>query len=149
MIEQPFAPRDLVAHADLQARLDTDVCLDESVVDLGDLRTMIRLGAGRVLNIKVSRMGGLTVARGRARHGTRCGHPGVVRGECTSSASGGPRTSRCPRLPGFLLPSDVSGSDKYYESDIITPPVTAVAGRVTVPTGPGIGPRGARRAHRP
>ncbi|MFX4501381.1 enolase C-terminal domain-like protein, partial [Acinetobacter baumannii] len=58
MIEQPFAPRDLVAHADLQARLDTDVCLDESVVDLGDLRTMIRLGAGRVLNIKVSRMGG-------------------------------------------------------------------------------------------
>ncbi len=42
-------------------------------------------------------------------------------------------------LPGFLLPSDVSGSDKYYESDIIAPPVTAVAGRVTVPTGPGIG----------
>ncbi len=42
-------------------------------------------------------------------------------------------------LPGFLLPSDVSGSDKYYVDDIIAPPVTAVEGRVQVPRGAGIG----------
>lgn len=138
MIEQPFAPRDLVAHADLQARLDTDVCLDESVVDLGDLRTMIRLGAGRVLNIKVSRMGGLTVARAAHDVAQDAGIP-VWCGGMHEFGVGRAANVALSSLPGFLLPSDVSGSDKYYESDIIAPPVTAVAGRVTVPTGPGIG----------
>src|SRR5690606_21720998 len=63
MIEQPYAPRDFPAHARLQRRIRTPVCLDESVVELADLRTMIEMDAGRVLNIKVSRMGGLLTAR--------------------------------------------------------------------------------------
>lgn len=37
------------------------------------------------------------------------------------------------RLPGFVLPSDVSGSDKYYRTDIVIPPIRAVDGRVRVP----------------
>ena len=42
-------------------------------------------------------------------------------------------------LPGFTLPSDVSGSDKYYARDVIVPPVVAHDGRVAVPTAPGLG----------
>jgi o-succinylbenzoate synthase len=43
-------------------------------------------------------------------------------------------------LPGFTLPSDVSGSDKYYRTDIVTAPIRAVDGLVAVPRSqPGIG----------
>src|SRR5690349_3378750 len=63
MIEQPFVPRDLMAHARLQRELNTPICLDESIETLEDLETALSLGALRVLNIKVSRMGGLTAAR--------------------------------------------------------------------------------------
>jgi len=138
MIEQPFEPRDLVAHSRLQARLDTDVCLDESVVGIGDLHTMLRLQAGRVLNIKVSRMGGLSVARAAHDIALDAGIP-VWCGGMHEFGVGRAANVAISSLPGFLLPSDVSGSDKYYASDIIDPPIRAVGGRVQVPRGPGIG----------
>ena len=47
---------------------------------------------------------------------------------CTSSASAGRPTWRSPRLPGFTLPGDVSGSDKYYAEDIVEPPILAHRG---------------------
>ncbi|MCT1478559.1 o-succinylbenzoate synthase [Microbacterium sp. p3-SID336] len=140
MIEQPYAPRELVAHAELQARLDTDVCLDESVVALGDLRAMIRLRAARILNIKVSRMGGLQVAKNAHDLALDAGIP-VWCGGMHEFGVGRAANVALSALPGFLLPSDVSGSDKYYESDIIEPPVVAASGRVRVPTAPGIGHR--------
>ena len=50
-------------------------------------------------------------------------------------------------LPGFTLPGDVSGSDKYYREDVVDPPVLAHRGAVPVPTGPGLGHRAGRGAH--
>jgi O-succinylbenzoate synthase len=138
MIEQPFAPRDLLAHARLQARVSTPVCLDESIETVDDLQTALHLDAARVINIKVSRMGGLTTARAAhdiayaARIPVWCGgmHEfGVGRAANLALSS----------LPGFSLPSDVSGSAKYYARDITTEPIVADDGRVTVPTGTGLG----------
>lgn len=63
MIEQPLEPGDLLDHADLQKLIKTPVCLDESVTSLDDTRKMIRLGSGKIINIKVARVGGLTVAK--------------------------------------------------------------------------------------
>lgn len=138
MIEQPYAPRDFMAHAALQARIQTPVCLDESVVDLGDLRTMIALDAGRVLNIKVSRMGGLGPARKAHDVALEAGIP-VWCGGMHEFGVGRAANVAISSLPGFTLPSDVSGSDKYYAHDVVLPPVTADRGVVTVPTGPGLG----------
>lgn len=138
MIEQPFAPREMVAHATLQARIGTDVCLDESIVALGDLRAMIRLGAARILNIKVSRMGGLTIAAAAHDLAVAAGIP-VWCGGMHEFGIGRAANVAISALPGFLLPSDVSGSDKYYVDDIVAPAVTAAEGRVQVPRGPGIG----------
>lgn len=138
MIEQPFAPRDLTGHARLQQRMSTPVCLDESVVTLDDLRTMLALDAGRVLNIKVSRMGGLTVAR--AAHDLATAHGILVWcGGMHEFGIGRATNVAISSLPGFSLPSDVSGSDKYYARDVIVPPVVAHDGTVTVPSTPGIG----------
>ncbi|MDQ0614134.1 O-succinylbenzoate synthase [Microbacterium sp. W4I4] len=138
MIEQPFAPRDFVSHSALQRSLDTPVCLDESIVDLGDLRTMLALDAGRVLNIKVSRMGGLSVARRAHALAAEAGVP-VWCGGMHEFGIGRAANVAISSLPNFTLPSDVSGSDKYYARDIVTPPIVAEAGRVRVPTAPGLG----------
>ena len=138
MIEQPFAPRDFESHARLQARIDTPVCLDESVVDEHDLTTMITLNAGRVLNIKASRMGGLSAAK-RAHDVARGAGIPVWCGGMHEFGIGRAANVALSSLPGFTLPSDVSGSDKYYAQDLISPPVIAHDGQVTVPTAPGIG----------
>ncbi|QCV96244.1 o-succinylbenzoate synthase [Acidipropionibacterium acidipropionici] len=138
MIEQPFAPRDLLGSAALQARISTDVCLDESVVDLHDLELMIALKAGRVLNIKVSRMGGLTVARDAHDRAIGEGIP-VWCGGMHEFGIGRAANVAISSLPGFTLPSDVSGSDKYYSRDVIAPPVIAHDGWVDVPEALGLG----------
>lgn len=138
MIEQPFAPRDLLAHAELQRLVETPICLDESIVALEDFETMLHLDAGRVLNIKVSRMGGLTQAKRAHDLAALAGIP-VWCGGMHEFGIGRAANVAISSLPNFSFPSDVSGSDKYYEHDIIDPPVRAVAGRVAVPVAPGIG----------
>jgi O-succinylbenzoate synthase len=47
LIEQPFRPRALAAHARLQRRVSTPICLDESIDDLDDLDTALALGQCR------------------------------------------------------------------------------------------------------
>ncbi len=139
MIEQPFAPRDLMAAARLQARITTPVCLDESVVDVHDLQTALALGACRVLNIKASRMGGLTAAV--AAHDLAREHGiDVWCGGMHEFGVGRAANVALSSLPGFVLPSDVSGSDKYYARDVVTPPIRADRGVVDVPWDtPGLG----------
>ncbi|WP_239082306.1 o-succinylbenzoate synthase [Actinoplanes teichomyceticus] len=138
MIEQPFAPRALVAHAELQETLATPICLDESVEDVDDLVTALRLRAGRVLNIKVSRMGGLTPAV-RAHDLAHAEGLPVWCGGMHEFGIGRAANVALSSLPGFTMPSDVSGSDKYYARDITTSPVTCRNGFVAVPRTPGLG----------
>ncbi len=138
MIEQPFGARDFLAHADLQQRIGTPICLDESVVQIEDLETMLRLDAGRILNIKVSRMGGLSQAKRAHDLAAQSGVP-VWCGGMHEFGIGRAANVAISSLPNFTLPSDVSGSEKYYAQDIIDPPVRAVEGTVQVPAGPGIG----------
>lgn len=138
MIEQPFAPRDLLAHARLQAKINTPICLDESIETLHDLHTAVELGALQVLNIKVSRMGGLTPAR--AAHDLALQHDiAVWCGGMHEFGIGRAANVAISSLPGFTLPSDVSASAKYYARDLIIPEVVADRGVVQVPTAPGLG----------
>lgn len=138
MIEQPFAPRDLLAHARFAASVGTPVCLDESVESLADLELALHLRAGSVLNIKVSRMGGLTAAVAAHDLASSAGWP-VWCGGMHEFGIGRYANVALSSLPGFTLPSDVSGSDKYYARDVVVPPVVAHAGHVRVPTSPGLG----------
>lgn len=138
MIEQPFAPRNFLDSARLQAELETPVCLDESVETLDDLRTAVELKAGGVLNIKVSRMGGLSAARAAHDLAQQAGWP-VWCGGMHEFGIGRLANVAISSLPGFTLPSDVSASNKYYAEDVITPAVTAEHGVVQVPSVPGLG----------
>ncbi|MGK5682579.1 o-succinylbenzoate synthase [Actinoplanes sp. URMC 104] len=138
MIEQPYAPRALVDLAGLQASLATPVCLDESVEELDDLVTALRLGSGRILNIKVSRMGGLTAAVRAHALAAEHGVPVWCGGMHEFGIGRAANVALCA-LPGFTLPSDVSGSDKYYARDVTTEPIVAVDGLVSVPSAAGLG----------
>ncbi|MFD7879447.1 o-succinylbenzoate synthase [Streptomyces sp. NPDC059766] len=139
MIEQPYAATDLLSHARLAARLDTPVCLDESVTTVDVLRTALHLGAADIVNIKVSRLGGLGPSKTVHDLCLEAGVP-VWCGGMHEFGIGRAANLALAGLPGFTLPSDVSGSDKYYRRDIVTPPIRAVDGMVAVPRSrPGIG----------
>ena len=57
MIEQPLGWEDLFSHAELQRRLDTPICLDECIHTEEHARAAIELGACRIINIKLGRVG--------------------------------------------------------------------------------------------
>ena len=139
MIEQPLAHDDLVDHAELQRRLRTPICLDESVPSLAAARAALALGSGRIVNIKPGRVGGLTVAQAihdlcRAR-----GVP-VWCGGMLETGIGRAHNVALASLPGFVLPGDISASARYFHQDVVEPPfVLNDDGTMSVPTGPGIG----------
>ena len=58
MIEQPLDYDDIAEHAALQRRLNTPICLDESIKTIGIAREAIAAGACRIINIKPGRVGG-------------------------------------------------------------------------------------------
>ena len=139
MIEQPLAWDDIVDHATLQRQIKTPVCLDESIHSAEDARRALDLGACRVVNIKVGRVGGFAEATllhdlCRAR-----GVP-VWCGGMLESGIGRLANVHVQTLPGFTLPGDTSASARYFEEDLIDPPVVvSPLGTIAVPEGPGIG----------
>lgn len=138
LIEQPLAHDDIIDHARLQARLKTPICLDESIHSSEDARKALDLDSGRVINIKVSRLGGLLEAK---RTHDLCQARGVPVwcGGMHEFGVGRAANVAISSLPGFSLPGDVSGSDKYWREDIVEPPILAPNGAIPVPTGPGLG----------
>ncbi|WP_411104230.1 o-succinylbenzoate synthase [Streptomyces sp. cmx-4-9] len=138
MIEQPFPADDLLAHAELQRELTTPVCLDESVTSAATAHTALGLGAAKIINIKVSRLGGLTEARRVHDLCARSGIP-VWCGGMHEFGVGRAANLALAALPGFTLPGDISGSDRYFTADVLSSPITAAGGRVRVPSAPGLG----------
>ena len=132
MIEQPFGADDLLSHAALQQRLATPICLDESITSLAMLRVALSLEAGRIINIKVSRLGGIGPARAVHDACFNAGVP-VWCGGMHEFGVGRAANLALASLPGFTYPSDLSGSSKYYETDIVEPTIVAHHGMVTVP----------------
>ena len=139
MIEQPLAAGDLVDHAKLQRKLETPICLDESITCLADARHAIELGACGIINIKLGRVGGHAEARAIQEYAMLHNIP-VWCGGMLESGVGRAHNIAMSTLPGFTLPGDVSASARYWHEDIIDPPVVVDSnGVISVPEAPGIG----------
>lgn len=139
MIEQPLAHDDIIDHATLQQALRTPVCLDESVHSPEDARKALDLGACRIINIKIGRVGGLTNARAVEALCRSRGVP-VWCGGMLESGVGRAHNVAIAALPGFTLPGDTAPSRRYWREDIIDPWVEMDRdGCIPVPTGPGMG----------
>jgi O-succinylbenzoate synthase len=139
LIEQPFSHDDLTDHARLQAALRTPICLDESITSLHQARQALDLGACRVINIKVGRVGGPGAAR--AIHDL-CYERGVPVwcGGMLETNIGRALNVALASLPNFILPGDISSSARYYQQDIAEPGFTLQEGStLAVPRGPGLG----------
>lgn len=138
MIEQPLTAGDLIDHAKLQKHLETPICLDESIHSYDDARQAIELGSGRIINMKVGRVGGLTEAK---RIHDFCQQENIEMwcGGMLESGIGRAHNIAITTLANFTLPGDTASSSRYWEKDIIKPEVVATGGQVQVSKEPGIG----------
>ncbi|MEJ2678896.1 MAG: o-succinylbenzoate synthase [Gemmatimonadota bacterium] len=139
LIEQPFAEDDLLLHAELQRRIETPVCLDESITSPARCREAIALQAGRMVNIKPGRVGGHGSSLAIHDLCREAGWP-VWIGGMLESGIGRAHNVALASLPNVLLPGDTSASRRYWERDVVQPEFTLNDdGTVSVPTAPGIG----------
>ncbi len=139
MIEQPLGNDDIIDHATLQKELQTPLCLDESIHSLDDCRKALDMDAGRIINIKVSRLGGLAEAR-RVHDLCRSRGIPVWCGGMHEFGTGRAANVAINSLPGFTLPGDVSSYHERYREDLVEPPVVAYQGMMPVPLDrPGLG----------
>ncbi len=139
MIEQPLGWDDLYSHVELQKKLDTPICLDECIHTEEQARAAVELGACKIINIKLGRIGGHAVARRIHDFCRQRGVP-VWCGGMLESGIGRAHNIALSTLPNFTLPGDVTASKRYWAEDLIDPEVTvSPQGTIRVPTGPGIG----------
>jgi O-succinylbenzoate synthase len=139
MIEQPLAYDDMFDHAKLQKAIKTPVCLDESIKSPADAEHAIGLGACKIINVKLGRVGGHAQAQ-RAEAIARHHRIPVWCGGMLESGIGRAHNIAMATLAGFTLPGDVSASERYWHEDIIDPAVTVTPnGTIKVSDKPGIG----------
>ncbi|MFB3094908.1 MAG: o-succinylbenzoate synthase, partial [Candidatus Acidiferrales bacterium] len=139
MIEQPLPWDDMHEHARLQAQLQTPICLDESIHHARHAQAAIESRACQIINVKLGRVGGHTEAR-RVEEVCRARSIPVWCGGMLESGVGRAHNIAMSTLAGFVLPGDVSASQRYWEEDIIEPEVEVTpAGTIRVPTAPGLG----------
>jgi O-succinylbenzoate synthase len=137
LIEQPLDEEDLLGHAELAKQMATPICLDESIVSARAAIDAIELGACSIVNIKAGRVGGYLEAR---RIHDACLERGVPVwcGGMLETGLGRAANLALATMAGFLLPGDISATDRYFHEDV-TPPFVLVGGRIAVPEGPGLG----------
>ena len=141
MIEQPLHPLDLLDHGRLQSQLETPICLDESLRWRGDVEAALRLGACRIVNCKPARVGGITESLAIHEICVERGVP-LWCGGMLETGVGRVQNLALASLPGFTMPGDISESARYYERDIIDPPVVlGENGHISVPEEPGVSGR--------
>ena len=139
MIEQPLPADALVPMAELQGRLRTPLCLDEAATTPGITAAALLLGAGRIVNIKPARLGGLLPSV--AVHDL-CRERGVPVwcGGMLETGIGRAFNLALAALPGFTLPADMSPARLFYAEDLVEPTFDVRAdGTIEVPRLPGVG----------
>jgi O-succinylbenzoate synthase len=139
MIEQPLDYEDIADHAVLQQQLTTPICLDESIKSVHAAEHAIAAGACRIINIKPGRVGGYAESIRLhdlcARHGIPVWHGGML-----ESGIGRAANIHLSTLANFSLPGDIAASKRYFDPDLIDPPIDVASdGTIAVPRGAGLG----------
>ena len=139
MIEQPLEYDDIADHAALQRQIETPICLDESIKTVRIAQDAIAARACRIINIKPGRVGGFQESIRLhdlcAAHGIPVWHGGML-----ESGIGRAANIHLSTLPNFSLPGDVAASKRYFNPDLIDPPIEiAPDGTIAVPRDAGLG----------
>lgn len=138
MIEQPLGYDDIYEHSILQKQIQTPICLDESIESVADAKLALEIGACKVINIKLSRVGGIfpsiLIHDLCEAHGVP-----VWSGGMFESAIGKADSTALCTLPNFKLPADIAPSDRYFKKDIVRSGLTLKDGQIRVPINVGLG----------
>jgi len=139
MIEQPLWHDDFYYHSMLQKRLQTAICLDESIRNRRDALAAIEMESCRIINIKLGRVGGFSEAIAVHNAAQERGIP-VWCGGMLESGVGRSHNIALSTLENFTLPGDVSASARYWHEEIVEPEITvSAAGEIVIPDTPGRG----------
>ena len=140
MIEQPLGHDDIYQHSQLQSKLRTPICLDESIHTVSDTECALALDAGRIINIKAGRVGGLCQAR-QIHDLCQEQNVPVWCGGMLETGVGRAANLALASLPNFRLPGDISATARYWTEDIINEvfQLNSEDSTMTVPVGPGLG----------
>jgi len=139
MIEQPLWHDDFYYHSMLQKRLNTAICLDESIHNRRDALAAIEMESCKIINVKLGRVGGFSEAIAVHNAAQERGIP-VWCGGMLESGVGRSHNIALSSLENFTLPGDVSASTRYWADDIIEPDVTVSSqGEILIPDTPGRG----------
>jgi len=139
LIEQPLFEDDIWDHHKLQEQFETPICLDESIVSPRHARYAIEMNACRVINIKAGRLGGLSQAVMAHDLCKQVSMP-VWCGGMLETGIGRASNLALAALPNFILPGDISASDRYYARDITNERfVLNSDSTIDVPHGAGLG----------
>lgn len=139
MIEQPLWHDDFYYHSILQKRLETPICLDESIRNRRDALAAIEMESCKIINIKLGRVGGFSEAIAVHNAAQERGIP-VWCGGMLEAGIGRSHNIALSTLENFTLPGDVSASARYWTDDIVEPEITvSSAGEIAVPDVPGRG----------
>jgi o-succinylbenzoate synthase len=138
MFEQPLARGDLEGAAALQKQVRTPVCLDESMETAEDARRAAELGSCRIVNIKLQRVGGFGEA---LRIAQVCEASGILlwAGTMPELGVGTAATIVLASHPAFVFPTDAEPSRRWYQDDVLRPPIEMAQGCLSLPPGPGLG----------
>ena len=139
MIEQPLAHDDIMDHARLQQYIETPICLDESIRSLRHAEQAVEMKACQIINIKLGRVGGFRNAK-LIHDCCQAARVPVWCGGMLESGVGRAANIALSTLPNFVLPGDVSASQRYWKRDVVIPEVTVTPrGTIEVPQSAGNG----------
>jgi len=138
MFEQPFPGSMLKELAELQCKVRTPVCLDESLETEADVRSAIRLGSMKIANIKIQRVGGFKNALAIYEICREQGIPVWV-GTMPELGIGQAQGMALGTLTHCLYPTDVEASLRWFRDDIISPMLTVKDGCLVLSSSPGLG----------
>jgi o-succinylbenzoate synthase len=138
MFEQPFPGSFLEEMAELQQKVRTPICLDESLHSSDQLQLAIELGSFRIANFKIQRVGGFHRALEMNRICCEHGIPAWV-GTMPELGVGQAQGVALASLPNFVYATDVEASERWYCDDIISPFILVRNGCIELPNRAGLG----------
>jgi L-Ala-D/L-Glu epimerase len=137
-IEQPLPDWDLEGMAELAHAIHTPIAVDESLYILQDVYKIAKAKAADVINIKVSKCGGITNSLKIAHAAQSMGIPCFL-GGCIETGVGTAAALHFGSCsPNLFSALEIAGSGPFTD-DIIEEPFVAVRGAVRLPNGPGLG----------
>jgi O-succinylbenzoate synthase len=136
-VEEPLADPTPEALNDFQARIPLTISVDESIETETDLAAVLAQPALRNINLKIGKFGGVLPSLNLYRLARERGIDLWLGGMYETGVSKYLH-AQFETLGGFVVPGDISESQRYFERDIVIPEVVVDNGDIVIPDGPGL-----------